>query len=313
VVRWKSIESVLESRHGQEHDFLLGCGLRENSSEISIDIDTSSIRPVKTQRIAPMLWQHTISTHDSNLTASMAALETSHQALYAFVPDSLPHIDDLDAWGREDILELARKWPDNLAAAYDRAFLEYLKHYKLLRPKGPQPHCVRICNLKRANVRNLIIQQFKIVEATMRIVSLGKNLDSRRPIDHKKSMEMITNLARPQVGIEDPRFGIEEFNEWKTRLQLSSLAKIQLYLHAARGIEETQRSLGMKIDELFEQNDKNTKREDILLVGACLHRLSLDYRQRRQRYREFVAGKFPTLHFTIGEPLLRSYRPRHSG
>lgn len=123
----------------------------------------------------------------------------------------------------------------------------------------------------------------------MRIVSLGKNLDSRRPIDHNKSAEMITNLP--------PQFGIEEFNECKARFQLSSPAKTQLYLHAARGIEETQRTLGEELDHLFEQNTKERTKDVIFLVGACLRRLGLEYRQRLLRYREFGAGDFPSFSF----------------
>jgi hypothetical protein len=124
----------------------------------------------------------------------------------------------------------------------------------------------------------------------MRIVSLGKNLDSRRPIDHEKIMEMATHLLSPQVRIEEPQFGVEEFNEYKSRFQLSGPARIQLYLHAAREIEKTQLSLGQKLDKLFEMNGKGMTREQIILIGACMHRLCLEYRQRLQRYREFVAG-----------------------
>jgi len=122
----------------------------------------------------------------------------------------------------------------------------------------------------------------------MRIVSLGENLDSRRPIDHNKSVEMFTKLP------STPQFGIEEFNECKARFQLSSSAKTQLYLHAARGIEETQRTLGEELDHLFEQNTKEITKDVIFLVGACLRRLGLEYRQRLLRYREFGAGNFPS-------------------
>lgn len=129
--------------HGQEHDLFLGCGLREYSSFISIDIDPSSVRLVKTQKTTSMLWQHTISTHDSNLTTGVVALmETSQQESYAIVPQSLPDLDDLDAWGRQDIREHARKWPSSLEAAYDLALLEYLEFCKVT----PQLPCVSIHN-----------------------------------------------------------------------------------------------------------------------------------------------------------------------
>jgi hypothetical protein len=134
--------------HGQKHNLFLGCGLRQNMNLISIDIDPSSFLLVETQRTISMLWQHTISTHDSNLTTGVAALMGAfQQESYAIVPESLPDLDDLDAWGRQDIRELARKWPSNLEAAYDLAFLEYLEFCKVT----PQLPCVSIPN-ERTNL-----------------------------------------------------------------------------------------------------------------------------------------------------------------
>ena len=118
----------------------------------------------------------------------------------------------------------------------------------------------------------------------MRIISLGKNLDSRRPIDHVKTVEMINNIPNSQ-------FGIEEFNHYKSDFQLSMPARLQLYIHAARGIEETQRTLGKELDELFKKTEDGRTRDNILVVGACLRRLGLEYRNRLQRYRDFAPGK----------------------
>jgi len=98
--------------HGQKHNLFLGCGLRQNMNLISIDIDPSSFLLVETQRTISMLWQHTISTHDSNLTTGVAALMGAfQQESYAIVPESLPDLDDLDAWGRQDIRSLHENGP----------------------------------------------------------------------------------------------------------------------------------------------------------------------------------------------------------
>ena len=129
-------------------------------------------------------------------------------------------------------------------------------------------------------------------------MSLGKNLDSRRPIDHNKCAEMIACLLSSQVGTNESQFGMKQFKEWKTHFQLSYPARTQLYLHAADAIEKTKLLLGERLDQLFKQGGKGLKTEDILLVGACMHRLALEYRQRLQRYRQFPAGKC-TFHFHI--------------
>jgi len=142
VDREKSIEYALELMVGPVRDLKLGYGVRENSSEISINIDTSSTLAVKIRRVTLVSW-HTISTHDLKLFIGVVDQETSQQASYAIVPGSLPHTDKLDAWGRQDIPDVARKWPDDLAAAYDLAFLEYLEHYKMFRPQNPVLNCVR--------------------------------------------------------------------------------------------------------------------------------------------------------------------------
>jgi hypothetical protein len=127
--------------------------------------------------------------------------------------------------------------------------------------------------------------QYNIVQHTLRIISLGKNLDSRRPIDHNKIVNMIINLPHSS-------FGIEEFNERKANFQLSMPARLQLYIHAARGIEETQRTLGKELDDLFKNTVNGRTRDNILVVGACLRCLGLEYRNRLQRYREFPSGNF---------------------
>jgi hypothetical protein len=116
----------------------------------------------------------------------------------------------------------------------------------------------------------------------MRIVSLGKYLDSRRPIDHDKLINILESL----VSNPPPQFGIKEFNKFKAEFQLSIVARTQLYILAAKGIQDTQRALGKKIDDLF----RNKKKNNILLVGACLCRLGLEYRQRLERYRCFHTG-----------------------
>jgi hypothetical protein len=134
----------------------------------------------------------------------------------------------------------------------------------------------------------LTVLQHGFVDATMRIVSLGKNLDSRRPIDHKKIVEVVTN-QQPKL----PSFGIDEFNESKAGFQLSLATRTQLYIHAAQAIEETQLKLGKEIDKLLQHKELKTK-GNFLAVSACLRRLGLEYRQRLQRYRCFASGTLPS-------------------
>jgi hypothetical protein len=135
----------------------------------------------------------------------------------------------------------------------------------------------------------LTILQYSIVNATLRIVSLGKNLDSRRPIDHTKIVEVI---QQPTF----QRFGIDEFNECKAYFQLPMTPRTQLYIHAAQAIEKTQLELGKEIDELLKHRELKTK-DNFLAVKACLRRLGLEYRQRLQRYRCFESGTLPFVHF----------------
>jgi hypothetical protein len=117
----------------------------------------------------------------------------------------------------------------------------------------------------------------------MRIVSLGKFLDDRRPIDHDEGINILESLSSKS---HSSRFGVKEFNECKAKFQLSIVARTQLYIRAAQGIQDTQQALGRKIDELF-----HGEKDNILLVGACLRRLGLEYRRRLERYRYFHSGK----------------------
>jgi hypothetical protein len=120
----------------------------------------------------------------------------------------------------------------------------------------------------------------------MQIVSLGKFLDSRRPIDHDETI----NLLKSFISNPPEQFGIKEFNKSKARFQLSMAVKTQLYILAAEGIQRTQRELARKIDSLFRTKKDELSRQEILLLGACLRRLGLEYRQRFDRYLCFPQG-----------------------
>jgi hypothetical protein len=144
--RRKSIKSALKSMHGEVNNLSLGIGVREYGSEISIDSDDDNTISVKTQRTSP-LRHHTLSTHASDPATDTLGLAMSQQEPYAIVESTLPSIEIMDRWGRQDILELVRKWPDNLAANYDRVFLLYFWHYN---PYEKKPVCVSIY-MKNAN------------------------------------------------------------------------------------------------------------------------------------------------------------------
>jgi hypothetical protein len=122
--RVNNIRPVLESMHGHKRDLLLGSGLREHSNIICIDFDSSNVRLVSTQSTRVTLRQDWISTHDLKInTGAGAPRDNFIDESYAIV--TLPEIADLDNWGRQDIRELAEKWPLNLEAAYDLALLKY--------------------------------------------------------------------------------------------------------------------------------------------------------------------------------------------
>jgi hypothetical protein len=106
----------------------LGNGLRPRENFISIDIDPRNVFHVRIQPTNPITKESCISEQSSELTVGT---ETLMGALiekpYAIVPNSLPAISDLDAWGRQDIVQQASKWPDNLEAAYDLFFQTYCR------------------------------------------------------------------------------------------------------------------------------------------------------------------------------------------
>jgi hypothetical protein len=125
--------------HGEGRFLFLGAGLREYGNKISIDIDASSVRLVKIQTTTTTQKQHWISTQLPCLTASMVTpRDAAEENSYAIVPDCLPKID-FDGWGRQDIRDLALKWPSNLEALCDLALLEYVE----VTPRLP---CVSISN-----------------------------------------------------------------------------------------------------------------------------------------------------------------------
>lgn len=119
----------------------------------------------------------------------------------------------------------------------------------------------------------------------MKIVSLGKFLDNRRPVDYNKCLNTIESL----IANPPSQFGIKELNECKSKFQLSMTARTQLYIHAARGIEHAQKEFGKKLDAVF-RNRTDTV-DDVLIIGACLRRLALEYRQRLARYHCFPSGR----------------------
>jgi hypothetical protein len=135
----------------------------------------------------------------------------------------------------------------------------------------------------------------------MQIVSLGKCLDNRRPIDHNKIMDKIEGW------VSDPplRFGIKEFNRCAAEIQLSKAATTQLYILAARGIEEAHQTLARELDSGFRQRE-GRMRENILIIGACLRRLGLEYRQRLEQLRRFPPSK-PPIHAYNRTSLLTNF------
>lgn len=71
----------------------------------------------------------------------------------------------------------------------------------------------------------------------------------------------------------------------KEEPQISTTARVQLFLRAIEGIEDTETKVFKKIDALLTKWDARNE----VVVGMCLRRLQLEHRRRVARYRMFEA------------------------
>jgi hypothetical protein len=71
---------------------------------------------------------------------------------------------------------------------------------------------------------------------------------------------------------------------------MSPVAREQLLLVAADGIDETEMQLMSEFDALM--RDFGPSPQDSIIIGMCLRRLSLYYRRRMRRYKLISGGKF---------------------
>jgi hypothetical protein len=113
--------------HGPEKSFRLGNGIRFHGNSISIGFDDrSTVISVSIQKTSTKFRYPWITTENLKETTGVAVLMRHIMTkAYAIVPKYLPKISDLDTWGRQDIKAQAKKWPDDLEAAYDLFFLRY--------------------------------------------------------------------------------------------------------------------------------------------------------------------------------------------
>ena len=114
-------------------------------------------------------------------------------------------------------------------------------------------------------------------------MSLMKSLDSRRPVDLEKSLEMIQAIAH-----RNPPLSEFNFAEHKSTIQLSGTARAQLFIHAAKGIEEAQKILGAKLERLIAK--KGITGQNVFMIVLCLRRLILEYRLRLGRHQQLNNG-----------------------
>jgi hypothetical protein len=82
-----------------------------------------------------------------------------------------------------------------------------------------------------------------------------------------------------------PVFTIDDM---KIKVKLSDVARMQLLLRAAAGLEKTETQLLSKFDDLMRGNGPS--REEAAVVGVCLRRLGLLYRKRVKRYKFHING-----------------------
>jgi hypothetical protein len=77
-------------------------------------------------------------------------------------------------------------------------------------------------------------------------------------------------------------------DDTKIKVKLSDVARMQLLLRAAAGLEKTETQLLSKFDDLMRGNGPS--REEAAIVGVCLRRLGLLYRKRVKRYKFHTNG-----------------------
>jgi hypothetical protein len=181
--------------------------------------------------------------------AKSARYTTDH---YRIVPNSLPSVDLLDIWGRELIIAKCAASPQCLHNAIDVFSLKYCQDNRSLPLKA-------------------------VLHWAIRIVSLT-SCWTRQSINYEESMKRIFDSSSTWSE-EDKDRGAEVSDEVHT----------QLVSIAMSGIEVAETQVLSKLDKLRNESGKVQKdmgigRLEWIVVGVCLMRLLLVYRDQTLRY-----------------------------
>jgi hypothetical protein len=114
-------------------------------------------------------------------------------------------------------------------------------------------------------------------------------LDNRRPVDHSKHEQMVSQIADAHVGRTTMNHGAVD--ELRTNAKISGYAHDQLRTFAAENIEREEQKVIPMLDKLV---CEQAGRHDPLVVGLCLRRLCLVYRRIAAQYRRLGQGKTTT-------------------
>lgn len=126
----------------------------------------------------------------------------------------------------------------------------------------------------------ILLQQHKEADAVLRIVSLSRFFDSRRPViwpfEMKKRYE-IQNAPESRLA-ESLAISVGF-----PHVSISQVAEGQLYSLAAQGIMDTEKRLLGSLDEQTRRCDRKNTLESsgkLLILGLLIRRLGLLYKRR---------------------------------
>lgn len=107
------------------------------------------------------------------------------------------------------------------------------------------------------------------------MVSLSTWLAEQHPITFLETAEEATGFPKSILDIDDERI----------QRRLSFVAREQLLLQAAKGMERTEIAMLSAFDSSLKTDLPSPS--DAVIIGLCLRRLSLLYRRVIKRYRKF--------------------------
>ena len=121
----------------------------------------------------------------------------------------------------------------------------------------------------------------------MKITSLARYLDKRRPIDD----DLVSVLKAKGLDVR----------LWRFFSSVSEMVRRQIFVQAAKGIEELEKEVLKQLDTLINAVSPLRQKKslswdyqcsDPVIVGFCIRRLALQYRRTMERYKQFGDCEF---------------------